>query len=158
MELYFVRHAIAADQAPDGSGDFGRPLTKEGAEKMRWAAKGLHSLGVETDLLLSSPLVRARETAAILGDVYKQKVTIAEQLSPGCDLPRLWDLLEQQGLPQRVMLVGHEPDFSVMIGGLTGGRVDIKKGSACLVRTQSIDEGAGMLIWLLPPKVLRALG
>ena len=63
MELYFLRHGIAADEGPADSGDAGRPLTEQGIKKMKEAARGLRRLGVRPEVLLSSPLVRARQTA-----------------------------------------------------------------------------------------------
>lgn len=156
MELYFLRHGIAADVGPEGSGDAGRPLTKEGITKMQSAARGMRKLGLRLDALLSSPLVRAHQTAKIVAREIGLELQLAEELSPGCDLARLFGLLGEHRAAERVMLVGHEPDFSQLIGALTGGsRVQIKKGGLARVDVELLEEGAGTLIWLLPPRALR---
>jgi phosphohistidine phosphatase len=156
MELYFLRHGIAADVGPHGSGDAGRPLTKEGIAKMQSAARGMRRLGLELDALLSSPLVRAHQTATIVARELGLELQLADELAPGCDLARLTGLLGEYRAAERVMLVGHEPDFSQMIGALTGGsRVLMKKGGLGRVDVDRLEEGAGTLIWLLPPRALR---
>jgi phosphohistidine phosphatase len=156
MELYFLRHAIAADDGPAGMGDAGRPLTKEGTAKMQAGARGMRRLGLRLDALLSSPLVRAHETAAIVGRELGLELQLADELAPGCDPARLFALLGKYRAAECVMLVGHEPDFSSLIGALTGGsRVVMKKGGLARVDIELLEEGAGRLAWLLPPRVLR---
>src|SRR5262245_16485802 len=93
MELYFLRHAIAADEAPDGLGDASRPLTKEGITKMQAGARGFRRLGLQLDVLLSSPLTRAHETAAIVARELDLEPQLADELAPGCDSARLFALL-----------------------------------------------------------------
>jgi phosphohistidine phosphatase len=157
MELYFLRHGIAAEVGPAGSGDAGRPLTKEGIAKMRAVAHGLRQLGVRPDVLLSSPFVRAHETAEIVARELGLKLHLAEELAPGCDLAQLFALLGQHRAAVCVMVVGHEPDFSAMVGELTGGsRLLMKKGGLARVDLELLEERAGTLAWLLPPRVLRA--
>src|SRR5689334_8409983 len=119
MKLYLLRHGIAADHGPDGT-DTSRPLTSEGMEKVRRAARGMERLGMKVDVLLASPLVRARQTAEIVAREFKLHVQSADELAPGCDADRLLELLRQCAT-ERVMVVGHEPDFSDIIGALTGG-------------------------------------
>ena len=156
MELYFLRHGIAEDAGPAGTGDAGRRLTKEGIAKMRAEARGLRRLGVSIDTLLSSPLVRAHETAEIVAKELGVELQLADALAPGCDAQRLFDLLGEHRAAERVMVVGHEPDFSAMIGALTGGsRVQLKKGGLARVDMEVLEPGAATLVWLLPPKVLR---
>ena len=155
MELYFLRHGIAADMGPAGQGDAGRPLTKEGIAKMQAGARGMRRLGLRLDALLSSPLVRAHETAAIVARELGPELQLADELAPGCDLAQLFALLGEHRAAERVMLVGHEPDFSALIGALTGGRVLMKKGGLGRVDIERLEQGAGTLIWLLPPRVLR---
>src|SRR5689334_2900287 len=93
MELYFLRHGIAADTGPEDSGDAGRPLTEEGIDKLKEAARGLRRLGVRPDVLLSSPLVRARQTAEIVRKAFGIESRLVDALAPGCDITRLRDLL-----------------------------------------------------------------
>ena len=156
MELYFLRHGIAADAGPAGTGDAGRPLTKDGIAKMQAGAHGMRRLGLQLDALLSSPLVRARETAAIVARELGPKLQLADALGPGCDIAQLFELLGEHRAADRVMLVGHEPDFSSLIGALTGGsQVLMKKGGLGRVDIERLEHGAGTLTWLLPPRVLR---
>lgn len=156
MELYFLRHGIAAEAGPAGMGDAGRPLTKEGITKMQASARGMHRLGVQLDVLLSSPLVRARETAAIVARELGLELQLDEKLAPGCDIAQLFALLGEHRAAERVMLVGHEPDFSSLIGVLTGGsQVLMKKGGLARVDIEQLEQGAGTLVWLLPPRALR---
>jgi phosphohistidine phosphatase len=124
---------------------------------MRIAARGIRRLGVRLDVLLSSPLVRAHETAAIVARELGLELHLADELRPGCDLKRLAALLADHRAAERVMVVGHEPDFSAMIGALAGGaQVLMKKGGLGRVDTEVLEAGAGTLIWLLPPRALRA--
>ncbi len=156
MELYFLRHGIAADAGPAGLGDAGRPLTKEGIAKMQVGARGMRRLGLRLDALLSSPLVRAHETAAIVARELGLELQLSEKLAPGCDMAQLFVLLGENRGAERVMLVGHEPDFSSLIGALTGGsQVLMKKGGLARVDIERLEQGAGTLTWLLPPRVLR---
>lgn len=155
MELYFLRHAIAADTAPDGT-DTSRALTKEGSAKMKAAARGLRKLGLKVDVLLSSPLTRAHQTAQIVAHELGIDLQLSDALAPGCDLPRLTELLGEHRVAERVMLVGHEPDFSTLAGALTGGsRLLLKKGGLVRVDAEVIEAGAGTLVWLLPPRAMR---
>lgn len=155
MELYFLRHGIAEERSPDGT-DGGRRLTAEGVEKLESSRAGLKRLKIELDLLLTSPLVRARQTAEIAGRILGLEPQVAEALGPGCDAPRLLALLAERPRAERVMVVGHEPDFSAMIGGLTGGsRVEMKKGGLARVDLASPSSSDGTLVYLLPPRALR---
>ena len=156
MELYFLRHGIAEDAGPSGAGDAGRRLTKEGAAKVKAEARGLRELGVRLDTLLTSPLVRAHATTEIVAKELGLELHLADELAPGCDVERLFALLGEHRGAERVMVVGHEPDFSTMIGALTGGsRVQIKKGGLARVDLDALEPGAGTLVWLLPPRALR---
>jgi phosphohistidine phosphatase len=156
MELYFLRHGVAADVAPAGLGDAGRPLTKEGIAKMQAGARGMRRLGLRLDALLSSPLVRAHETAAIVARELGLELRLAEELAPGCDMAQLFTLLGEYRAAEQVMLVGHEPDFSTLIGALTGGsQVLMKKGGLARVDIERLEQSAGTLTWLLPPRALR---
>jgi phosphohistidine phosphatase len=158
MKLYFLRHGIAADVGPAGTGDAGRPLTQQGIEKMEAEARGLVRLGVRLEVLLSSPLVRARQTAEIVARELRMEVQLADALASGSDTRQLLDLLGQYEA-ESVMVVGHEPDFSRMIGDLTGGsQVVLKKGGLGRVDLDVLERGGGALAWLLPPKVLVEIG
>jgi phosphohistidine phosphatase len=126
---------------------------------MEAEARGLRRLKVASDTLLSSPLARARQTAEIVARELGVELQLADALAPGCTAERLLELLGQHRDAKRVMVVGHEPDFSVMIGELTGGsQVLLKKGGLGRVDLEAMEKGGGTLVWLLPPLALRAAG
>ncbi|XHR27018.1 MAG: SixA phosphatase family protein [Chthoniobacteraceae bacterium] len=147
MRLYFLRHG-AADW-PDWPGaDDDRPLNAEGARQARLIAEGLRRMHAIPDLILTSPLLRAFQTAGIVADELGVRQSDDPALAPGCTPKKLWHLLERHPL-KNVMLVGHEPDFSHLIESLTGARVKLAKTGVALV-----DLETGKLLWLFPPKVL----
>ena len=124
MELYFLRHGKATEPGGSGSSDdFSRPLTERGIEELETEAAAFELLGLEPDVILTSPLIRAKQTAEIIAKRlgFKKRLIVAEPLSCGCDLNRLRDLLTQHAGAEMIMLVGHEPDFSSMVGELIGG-------------------------------------
>lgn len=156
MELYFLRHGIATDASPTGE-DADRQLTKEGAAKIKAAARGLRRLGLTLDALLTSPLPRALETARIMARELGAELQLADELAPGCDLARLQGLLGEHRAAERVMLVGHEPDLSGLVAALSGARVQMRKGGLARVDIDMLEPGQGTLAWLLPPRVQRSL-
>jgi phosphohistidine phosphatase len=165
MELYFLRHGKAVEPGSRGAGDdFSRPLTDRGIVEMEAEGAALEFLGFKPDVILTSPLVRAKQTAEIVAKRLglKKRLIVAEPLSSGCDLDRLRQLLGQHSAAEKVLLVGHEPDFSSMIGDLIGGgaaSVEIKKASLAAVKVnRTVRPGGGTLRWLLPPRVLRLCG
>ncbi len=163
MRLYIVRHAIALPHGAPGIRDDDRPLTEEGIKKMRQAAEGLRNLDYVPDLLLTSPLVRARQTADILIEAFGKKfeVKIAPALAPSGSRKDLYRQLSQYaGKLQSLMLVGHQPSLGEIAGEIAWGSpehfVDLKKGGACAIEIEST-EGVpkGTLISLLTPSILR---
>lgn len=168
MRVYFLRHGRAA-QAGDWSGDeHERPLTQQGRDELRTAAKGLRRLDLGLEAILTSPLARARETAQIVGAELGVPPTTSPLLAPGCDLAELATLAEAHKAANDIMVVGHEPDFSHMIGRLIGSygqaHVEVRKAACCRVDLPAPlpgpDElaGAGTLIWLLLAKHLVRIG
>ncbi len=149
MRFYFLRHGIAADGTPDEQ----RELTKEGAANTRQAARRLQQIGVTVDHLYSSPLVRARQTAEIVGEALGVPVEIREEVGPGFSLYRVENLTRDLDREESVMFVGHEPDFSTTITSLVGGRVVMKKGGLARVDIISDQPLLGELVWLIAPKI-----
>jgi len=165
MELFFLRHGKAVEPGSSGAGDdFSRQLTERGIDEMEAEAEAIELLGLKLDVILTSPLLRAKHTAEIVAKRLglKKRLIVAEPLTAGCDLDRLRHLLSQHSTAERVLLVGHEPDFSSMIGELIGGgaaSVEIKKAClAALKVNRSVRPGSGTLRLLLPPRVLRLCG
>lgn len=163
MDLYLIRHAIAVDEATtDYESDSERPLTDKGRKKMRQIAKGLRNLGVEFDLILSSPYVRARETAEILADVFKMKKKLAfsDNLIPLGNPELLIGEINEKYSATSIALVGHEPHLSTLVGLLTAenAKLDItlKKGGVCYLSADDLhhQDHRATLEWLLTPGIL----
>ena len=156
MELYFLRHGLAGQRGEWTGDDFQRPLTEEGQARMVREAETIAALNLTFDGIVTSPLVRAYQTAEIVARRLKamDRLIADDRLEPGCGPQQLAALLSDHAGAAALMLVGHEPDFSEMIQHLTGGRVECKKGSlACVSLTDPLSL-KGELTLLLPPKVL----
>jgi len=162
MNLYIVRHAIAVQRgAPDYDDDSQRPLTGKGRKKMENIVKGLHQFEVEFDTILTSPYVRARDTAKILASEYKMKDKIAftDNLIPPGDFDRLIDEINEKYNVNSLALVGHEPMLSEFISWLTTGNTEakimLKKGGVCLLSADDLrQERRATLQWLLTPAIM----
>lgn len=157
MKLYFLRHGIAEDVDTWKGDDSDRPLTREGCQKMEREAKAFAQLDVAPDAIITSPLVRAKQTAEIAAAALKQRAIEDPRLSPGFDTNRLEQILNDHNDADAVMLVGHEPDMSETIGRVIGGaraRIDLKKGGLAYVEVERESGLSGELVWLLAPKVL----
>jgi phosphohistidine phosphatase len=141
--IWLLRHGDAEDGTPDSE----RPLSDKGREQSRAAGAALKELGVEIDACLTSPKVRARDTARIACEQLDGVEPQEEPQLGGGDFDA--DALAT-GLGENVLLVGHEPDFSNAVRSLTGARVDLKKGGLAGVRD-------GELIVLLRPKELKRI-
>jgi phosphohistidine phosphatase len=163
VELYIVRHAIAAERGPEWPDDSKRPLTERGVEHFREIVDGLVWLDVQVDVVLTSPLVRAKQTAQYLssGLPSKPPMAVVDALAPG-HVPA--EIMEQVGREARghrqVAVVGHEPDLGELAGWLLGTRraIPMKKGGVCRIDLDTISARHGTLAWHLPPKALRKLG
>ena len=162
MNLYIVRHAIAIERGtPDYKDDSQRPLTDSGSKKMKKIARGLEGLGVQLDVILTSPYIRARDTAKILADRYDMtdRIYFSENLIPPGNFEALvFEIHEKYDLAN-VALVGHEPMLSSLIRWLTTGdadaRITLKKGGVAYLSSDSIyQDGRATLEWLLTPALM----
>jgi phosphohistidine phosphatase len=154
MELYLLRHGEATAREP-GVVDSERRLTPEGIAQVRCVAARLASAGVRPACIYSSPLPRALETAQLVAEALgmPDAVVVTERLagcSPGDAQAVIGDRKED------VMLVGHNPDFELLIRWLTGARCALKKAGVARIRADVIEPGAGELRWLLSPGILGA--
>jgi phosphohistidine phosphatase len=149
QQLWLLRHGEAEphDAAPDED----RELTDRGREQSRTAGLALAALRIEVHLAFTSPRVRARDTALLVGEALGIEPIEHAALSGGFDGAAALELLAAAGTDQRVLVVGHEPDFSQVVYDLTGGRIDMKKGGIAAVR---LDGTRGELIALLRPREL----
>ena len=152
MELYFLRHG-EADWPDWKKPDDERPLTKLGKKEMRDVAKFLGRLKVQPDLIVTSPLPRAAQTAEIAADHLKAKLRNDESLAPGFGMNKLRTVLKRHRA-KALMLVGHEPDFTQTISELTGASLKLSKAGVALLDVDPESE-EGKLLWLFPPKLAK---
>jgi phosphohistidine phosphatase len=163
FELYLIRHGLAEERGDAWPDDAKRPLTAEGIASMRKEARGLARLGVVLDVVLSSPFVRARQTADIVAAGLDPKPSIVnvESLVPEGHYAAVVADLEKHARKSRIGLVGHEPAIGELAARLVGSRhpFELKKGAVCRIDLDAIPPGGpGSLRWLLTPKILRAVG
>lgn len=163
MKLLVVRHGAAMDQeefARTGESDDARPLTEEGKAEMTSVAAGLRAEIDNLDVLATSPLVRARQTAEIIADAYGMKAPeIADSLVPGVPFDEFETWCSDLGEKKAIAIVGHEPHLGALVTWLLTGRsesrIRLKKGGACLVEFESeARRDSGTLNWLLTPRQL----
>ena len=168
MDIVVVRHGVALDRdeaAESAISDADRPLTAKGRRRMKAAAKGLAKLAEGADLVLSSPLVRAVQTAKIVRRAFDDDVGYAETdaLLPDAEPGELVRVLSEGPSLPAAVIVGHEPHLGRWVGWCLAGQaatlVELGKGGACLVR---FDEGPvagkGQIVWLLSSALLRRVG
>lgn len=165
--MYLVRHAIAEDSAEFAlieKNDDLRPLTSAGRSKMRIGAKGMQRIVPEIDILVSSELVRAVETARILHKRYANaELARTSNLNPGNDLNITLRWLQGLSKYEKIMLVGHEPDLGELMAFLLTGTKSVnsvfKKGSLAVIHfPNGIKPGTATLRALLQPSHLRTIG
>ncbi|HJS19031.1 MAG TPA: phosphohistidine phosphatase SixA [Anaerolineales bacterium] len=165
MKIYLVRHSNAVQAGTPGyEDDSARPLTKQGRAKMRRIAAALRKLGLKPALIVSSPYVRARETAEILAKMvkYGEDLVFSETLVPmGNPEDIIAEITEKYSVDELV-LVGHEPCLSTLMGALIAGNqnpaISLKKGGVGCLSTDHLSESrTAVLEWLLTPKILSRL-
>jgi phosphohistidine phosphatase len=160
MKVYVVRHAAAEDAGP-GRGDAERRLTSEGRRDFEESVRGLAALGVRLDGIFTSPLVRARETAAILAATLPGPLPeVLDVLGPAGGIEAVLRAL--RGAADRIAVVGHEPSLGHLVslaatGVATDGMPLRKGGVACLAFPGTPRPKGATLSWLLTPKQLRRL-
>lgn len=161
MKLYLVRHAIAEEAGTPGYEDDSlRPLTEKGREKMKKIAQALCEVGVEPDLIVSSPFVRARQTADILARElkYKKEPAYSDSLVPTGEPNDMIGEINEKYAVDELMLVGHEPNLSSLAGVLLAGNpglsINLKKGGVCCLSVDDLRyDRKATLEWLLTPKI-----
>jgi phosphohistidine phosphatase len=170
MDLFVLRHGLAGSRDEWIGPDAERPLTGKGRSRSRAAARGLARLGVAPEVILTSVYARAAQTAQLTAAELRAPVVEVQALEPGNLLEGYHLLLRSYGEDSSVMLVGHEPDLSELIGALIAGpapaRVDLKKGAcarlsldAAALRARTASEAPiATLQWLLTARALAAIG
>jgi phosphohistidine phosphatase len=166
MNLYFLRHSNAVEPGTAGyEWDSERPLTGKGKKRLRKAAKAMRGLGLSFDLVLSSPLRRAKQTAEIIAKDLKlrKKMIFTAELAPGGDPQMLIQQVnEHHPEPRNVLFVGHEPYLgklvALLVAGNAGMEMDLKKGGLCKLEAESLRYGrCAKLAWLLTPRQMELM-
>lgn len=156
LQLYLLRHADAGDPTAWTGDDAERPLSAKGKRQARLLGNLLSELKLRPDAILTSPKLRAAQTAKIVGRALDVKPAPEERLAGSVDLSAVNGLLA--GIPnaRRVILVGHDPDFSDIASSLTGAAIDLRKGAIARVdlADSAATADAGVLRWLIPPSAL----
>ena len=161
FELYLIRHGLAEARGDAWPDDAKRPLTEEGMSRLRKQVRGLARLGVSVDLILTSPFVRARQTADIVaGGLHPQPHVVAlDSLTPDGSYADVVADLAKHGRRSRIALVGHEPGIGELAARLIGSRhrLPFKKGAVCCIEIDSLPPGGpGDLRWFVSPRILRS--
>jgi len=161
--LYILRHAIAVQRGSSGYPNDDRPLTEDGKDKMRKAARGIANVIEKIDVILTSPLIRAHDTAKIAAEAMgaDHKIEVCRELLPGSSAKKLLLYLAKYKNLDHIMIVGHEPDLGYLASAVLGSEhplIEFKKGALCCIEVSSLPpKGPGTLLWHLQPKQLRDL-
>jgi phosphohistidine phosphatase len=163
MKLYLMRHADAGEADPRRWPDDGRrPLSEAGHREHAVVAAALRRMGLRFDRLLTSPLVRARQTADVIAAASDPMppLVVVEALAPGGAQAAVLGELEKHAKKTRIAIVGHEPGIGELAARLIGLRhaIEFKKGAVCRIDVDTLPPTTpGELRWLLPPRVLRSI-
>ncbi len=163
ISLVLVRHAIAAERGEAFPDDTKRPLTHKGVQRFRDAVQGLAAIDESVELVLTSPLVRARQTADLLSEGLPSHPRVVEtaSLCPGASFRALIDELANHTKRSRIALVGHEPGIGEVAARLIGARgsMPFRKGGMCRIDVDALPPAAhGRLVWFATPRMLRKMG
>ncbi|MES2767317.1 MAG: phosphohistidine phosphatase SixA [Bacteroidota bacterium] len=158
MRIYLVRHGIA-EEPSFNKNDSARELTMEGIQKMHSIGKGFAGLNPEIGLIISSPYIRAKQTAAILAEEisFKSNIGFDKRLVPSAGFDEFSELLSENTQQSGVMFVGHEPSMSSFVSGLCADhalRLEFKKGAICCIEIIHSWAARGELLWYAPPQIL----
>lgn len=162
MILYLMRHGIAEDSSPLGS-DADRRLTQRGTLRVAMVAKGLHRIGLQFDRIISSPYVRARQTAEIVARVagYDHEILFDKRLVPFARFEDVSDMIQENSDAGSMLFAGHEPSMGLMISGLVAEdrlSIEVKKAAVTAVQIERFrPRAAGTLLWSIPPKLFEAI-
>ena len=161
MFLYFLRHASAGQQLSNAKKDEKRGLDSDGIEQCGYIGRALASLGVQVDVILSSPLKRSTQTAALVGNEmgHEGKLILENALRPEAAFSDFQKMLQKYARQDSVLLVGHNPNLREFLGRVVSDRgceatIELKKGAVAKVEMQRT---SGSLSWCITPRILRAL-
>ena len=161
MIIYFLRHASAGEHLANPKKDEKRALDKEGIEQCGYVGRALAALEAQVDVMVSSPLKRATQTASLVGNEmgYEGKLQIETGLRPEATFSDFRKLVEKYARQEAIMVVGHNPNLSQFLGAIISdsgceASVELKKGAVAKVEMR---RSSGTLQWCLTPKQVRAL-
>lgn len=161
MILYFLRHASAGESMSDPKKDKKRPLDETGVKQSHSVGRALAALQVQPELIISSPLTRAMQTASLVANElgFENKIQVETALTPQASYSDFVDMLRRVSSAESVMVVGHNPNLSDFLGKTIGGRsspadIDLKKGGVARVEMR---RSGGRLTWYLTPKIVSTL-
>jgi len=164
MNLFFLRHGNACARSRKWHPDSTRPLTRDGEKKMFEAARGIKTLDLSFDLILTSPYIRAFRTAEVLGEVFSSKKVLETQnLIPEADPKGIIDEINRKfSTVQQIVLVSHEPFMSGLISVLLSGKdtlsIELRKGGLCKLSVKGLCLGpCATLDWLMTPRQMTRL-
>jgi phosphohistidine phosphatase len=157
LQLHFLRHADAGDPEAFQGDDAARPLSEKGELQAERLGSFLAEVGFQPDAIISSPKVRARRTAEVVGAAIGVGVRLDDRLAGGFEPAAVDAILADAGNPQRPVLVGHDPDFSQVLGWLVNADgLTMKKGALARVDVRgAVADGRGILRWLVAPDLLK---
>ena len=161
MIIYFLRHASAGEHLANPKKDEKRALDKEGIEQCGYVGRALAALEAQVDVIVSSSLKRATQTASLVGNEmgYEGKLQIETGLRPEATFSDFRKLVEKYARQEAIMVVGHNPNLSQFLGAIVSdsgceASVELKKGAVAKVEMR---RSTGTLQWCLTPKLVRAL-
>jgi phosphohistidine phosphatase len=161
MIIYFLRHASAGEPMSNPKKDEKRGLDASGIQQCNEVGRALLAMNVQVDLILSSPLKRAAQTASLVGNElgYEGKLQLDQALRPGASFTEFRALLDKYSRYESIMVVGHNPNLSEFVGRIisdTGcdAAIDLKKAGVARVDTR---RASGVLGWYITPKLVRSL-
>lgn len=161
MIIYFLRHASAGEPFANPKKDEKRALDKEGIEQCGMVGRTLAALDVQVDVIISSPLKRAAQTASLVGNElsYEGKLQFENPLRPGAPYTDFHRMLEKYARQESIMVVGHNPNLSEFLGRVVSepgceANIELKKGAVAKV---DLSRNSAVLQWCLTPRVLRGV-
>ena len=161
MIIYFLRHASAGDHIANPKKDEKRALDKAGIEQCGYVGRALNALNVQLDVMISSPLKRAIQTASLVGNElgYEGKLQLEDALRPAASFADFRQLLDKYSKHDSIMCVGHNPNLSEFVGRAISesgceASIELKKGAVAKLET---GRNSATLQWCLTPKMLREL-
>ncbi|MFY9559223.1 MAG: histidine phosphatase family protein [Terriglobales bacterium] len=161
MFIYFLRHASAGQPLSNSKKDERRGLDKDGIEQCGYIGRALAALGVQVDVIVSSPLKRATQTAALVGNEmgHEGKLVLENGLRPEASFPDFQKMLAKYARQDSILLVGHNPNLREFLGRVISNSgceatVELKKGAVAKVETR---RSWGSLSWCITPRILRTV-